>query len=160
MAKRARAALHAPGAGRPSMLCPGRLANYLRSLPIENLATETKPYLDPIKHYFKTLSADEKMLLRRSYGTGGKTKYWRTLQQVIQETRKDFNFERLEQYIKDSSKQFNTQSFEKIRDIETYIKKDIREKLEEEYGDKNWWKKGVPVPVYEEAELLASKKNR
>ena len=130
-----------------------------RSQSTEYLANETRPYLDPIILYFRNISFDEKLQLRRGYGTGGKTKSWRTLQKIIQETRKDFNPEGLEQYIKDSSKQFNTQSFEIIRDIETSLKRDIRDKLEDEYKQ-HWWKKGVPLKVYEEAELLASQKNR
>ncbi|RJR43374.1 MAG: DGQHR domain-containing protein [Deltaproteobacteria bacterium] len=131
-----------------------------RSQTAEYLSNGTKAYLDPVIHYFRNLSVDEKSLLRRSYGTGGRTKYWRTLQQVIQETRKDFNPEGLEQYIKDSSKQYNTRSFEMIRDIETYLKEDIRERLEVEHGKKNWWKKGVPFKVYEAAEKEASRANR
>lgn len=130
-----------------------------RSEPTEYLANETKPYLDPIIWYFRNISIEEKLQLRRGYGTGGKTKSWRTLQKIIQETRKEFNPEGLEQYIKDSSRQFNTQSFEIIRDIETSLKQYIKNKLEEEYKQ-HWWKKGVPLKVYEEAELLASQKNR
>lgn len=131
-----------------------------RSQPTEYLANETKPYLDPVIKYFSNLSVEERSQLRRKYGTGGKTEYWRTLQQVIQETRTEFNPEGLEQYKKDSSKQYNTKSFEIIRDIETYLKDYIREKLVVEYGRTNWWKKGVPFKVYEAAELQASKKNR
>jgi DNA sulfur modification protein DndB len=131
-----------------------------RSQPIEQLANDTKPYLDPIIRYFRELSQDEKYQLRRSYGTGGRTKYWRTLQQVIKATRAGFNPEGLEQYIRDSSKQYNTQSFELIRDIQTHLKDVIRESLKTEYGEKSWWKKGVPLKVYEEAEGLAVTKNR
>lgn len=116
--------------------------------------------MDPIIRYFRELSEDQKYQLRRSYGTGGRTKYWRTLQQVIKATKTDFNPEGLEQYVRDSSNQYNTQSFELIRGIETQLKRDIRESLEMEYGEKSWWKKGVPLTVYEEAELLAVKKNR
>ena len=79
-----------------------------RSQPTEYLANETKPYLDPVIKYFSNLSIEERSQLRRKYSTGGKTEYWRTLQQVIQETRSEFNPEGLEQYKKDSSKQYNT----------------------------------------------------
>jgi DNA sulfur modification protein DndB len=130
-----------------------------RSQPVEYLAREAMKYLDPIILYFRNISIEEKSQLRRGYGIGGKTHSWRTLQKVIQQTRKEFNPEGLEQYIKDSSKQFNTQSFEIIRDIETSLKRDIRDKLRDEYNQ-HWWKKGVPLKVYEEAELLASQKNR
>lgn len=131
-----------------------------RNQSLQQLADDTKPFLDPIIRYFRDLPFDEKAQLRRSYGTGGRTKYWRTLQQVIKNTRSEFSPDGLEQYIKDSSRQFNTRSFELIRDIETRLKHDIRQSLESEYGHKTWWKKGVPISVYEEAESLASKKNR
>lgn len=131
-----------------------------RSQPVDQLANDTKPYLDAIIRYFRELSQDEKNQLRRSYGTAGRTKYWRTLQKVIKATRADFNPEGLEQYIRDSSQRYNTQSFELIRDIETHLKHDIRQSLKSEYGEKSWWKKGVPLKVYEEAELRAVTKNR
>jgi len=130
------------------------------SQPTEYLANETKSYLDPVIKYFSNLSVEERSQLRRKYGTGGKTEYWRTLQQVIQETMREFNPEGLAQYKIDSSKQYNTKSFEMIRDIETHLKKYIRENLEVEYGELSWWKKGVPFKVYEAAEKEASKANR
>jgi DNA sulfur modification protein DndB len=131
-----------------------------RSQPTEYLASVTKPYLDPVVKYFSNLSVEERSQLRRKYGTGGKTEYWHTLQQVIHETRSEFKPEGLEQFKKDKSKQYNTESFEMIRDIETYLKEDVRQKLEDEYGKINWWKKGVPFKVYEVAEKEASKANR
>ncbi|MFH2047966.1 MAG: DGQHR domain-containing protein [bacterium] len=127
---------------------------------IDTLFNEVQIYLDPIIHHFKEISFDEKLELRRSYGTGGLTKYWRALQTVIQETYSSFNPIGLEQYIRDSSQRFNTKSFEIIRDIELYIKKDVINSLKELYGEVNWWKKGVPFDVYNDAEALASRKNR
>jgi len=84
---------------------------------------------------------------------------WRKLQQVIKELRPEFNPDGLEEYLRDSSKKYNTKSFEMIRDIETLLKIDIQTRLESEHGDE-WWKKGVPFNVYEDAERLASRKNR
>jgi len=88
------------------------------------------------------------------------TKYWRSLQIVIQKTYSNFNPDGLDQYIRDSSKRFNTRSFEIIRDIELNIKNDVINSLKEIYGETSWWKKGVPFDVYNDAESLASKKNR
>ena len=125
----------------------------------DSLAIDTTAYLDSVIRYFRGLTDEERAKVRRSYGTGGRTKYWRTLQRVINDTRQEFEPEGLDQYSKDSSKRYNTQSFEMVRDIETYMKGDIKEKLYSEYG-LGWWKKGVPLDVYEAAELLATKKNR
>jgi len=130
-----------------------------RTMIVDSLAIDTMAYLDPLIRYFRELSIEERANLRRSYGTAGRTKYWRTLQRVISDNRPEFKPEGLDQYLKDSSKRYNTQSFEMIRDIETHLKEDIKGQLIGEYG-LNWWKRGVPLDVYEAAELLATKKNR
>ena len=128
---------------------------------IESLISDTKPYLDPLIHYFHQLSPKDWADLRKTtYGTGGRNKYFRKLQQVINANNSEFNPEGLEQYIVDNSRVFNTKSFEMIREIELSMKTDIFTSLKAEYGDKNWWKKGVPLDVYEEAGKLAAKKNR
>ena len=46
-----------------------------------------------------------------------------------------------------------------IRDVETFMKNDFKKKLEDSYGS-SWFKKGVPSNVYEDAGLMAIKKNR
>lgn len=130
-----------------------------RTETVSNILDDCKPYLDPILRYFKNLSIEERINLKKSYGSGGKTQVWRKLQQVIKTYRTEFNPVGLDEYIRDSSKRYNTKSFEIIRDIETHLKKDIQTKLEGEYSE-NWWKKGVPFLVWEKAELLAAKKNR
>ena len=63
------------------------------------------------------------------------------------------------EYLADQDKKFNTEAFETIRDIELFLKRDIRERLEDHYGP-SWFKKGVPVKVYREASTLAAEKNR
>ncbi|MBN1639245.1 MAG: DGQHR domain-containing protein [Ignavibacteriales bacterium] len=127
---------------------------------VDILFNESKKFLDPIIHYFRNISFDEKSDLRKSYGTGGLTKYWRSLQMIIRETHNSFDPDGLDKYIRDSSQKYNTRSFEIIRAIELFLKKDIINSLKTIHGDISWWKKGVPFDVYTDAENLASKKNR
>jgi len=130
-----------------------------KSDKIERILPETIYYIDPLIVYFKNLSDDEKLELRKSYGTGLRTKYWRKLQKVISEARSGFNPDGLQAYWKDEAKRFNTQSIEMVRDIETFLKDDFKDRLKKFYG-KNWFKKGVPPQVQEAATLMALAKNR
>jgi DNA sulfur modification protein DndB len=136
-----------------------------RSDAVGEIVSSVKPYLDPVIWYFRSLPRSETDRLRRSYGTGGRTSYWRTLEREIQKARSEFNpkdqnGKDLNEWVRDNSKQFNTKAFELIRDIETHLKKDVRERLIKEFGEKSWWKKGVPLKVYEQAVMLAATKNR
>jgi DNA sulfur modification protein DndB len=125
----------------------------------ETVLQEVFYYLDPLLAYWRNLSEDEKSELKRSYGVGLRTKYWRRLQRVISEARPDFNPEGLQSYWKDEAKRFNTQSIEMVRDIETFLKEDFRDRLGKFYGN-SWFKKGVPPQVQESATLMALTKNR
>jgi DNA sulfur modification protein DndB len=116
-------------------------------------------YIDPLIIYFKNISADEKQELRRSYGVGLRTKYWRKLEKVISEARTDFNPDGMKEYWKNESKRFNTQSFEMVRDIETFMKEDFLDRLQKFYGN-NWFKKGIPPKLQDDATLAALAKNR
>jgi len=69
-----------------------------KSTNTEKLMQEVSYYLDPLIHYWKNISDDQKIELRKSYGVGLRTKYWRKLQQVISDARQDFSPEGLEAY--------------------------------------------------------------
>ena len=125
----------------------------------QKIMDEVKYYLDPLIDFFKKLTPDEKSSLKRSYGTGGRARYWRLLQKAISESRKEFDPPGLREYIQGEARQFNEDSFKMIRDIEIFMKNDFKNKLESSYGN-SWFKKGVPANVYEDAALLAIKKNR
>lgn len=125
----------------------------------EILLQEAVYYIDPLIIYFKHLSDDEKQELRKSYGVGLRTKYWRKLQKIISESRIGFNPDGLQTYWKDEAKRFNTQSIEMVRDIETFMKEDFKDRLQKFYGN-SWFKKGVPHSVQDTATLMALSKNR
>jgi len=116
-------------------------------------------YLDPLIESLSKLSQEEKLVFKRSYGTGLKTKYWRKLQKIVHENRPEFIPEGLENYWKNEAKKFNTASIEMIRDIEIHFKTNFKDLLESHYGP-SWFKKGVPPQVQESATVLALQKNR
>lgn len=125
-----------------------------------SLVKEASFYLDPIISHFKKLSNEQKTDLKKSYGTAGKTRYWRQLQKIIHDARKNFNPDGLQKYWSDEEKTFNDESFKIIREIETSLKSDFRERLISHYGKENWFKKGVPPQVQDEATLRATQHNR
>lgn len=122
------------------------------------IVKEVSFYLDPLIDYFKQLSNEQKVELRKSYGTGGRARYWRTLQKAIHQIRPDFYPKGMDKYWNDEAKAFNEESFKMIRDLETYMKKDFNRKLKESYGE-NWFKSGLPKSVYDESNKRATDKN-
>ena len=129
-----------------------------KSDKVSKIVSELCYYLDPLASYLNNLSAEQKVDLRKSYGTGGRAKYWRILQKAINHSRSDFNPEGLSKYWKDEAKAFNEESFKMIRDLETLMKEDFKNKLIGVYGD-NWFKTGVPNAVYMEAHTRTAQKN-
>ena len=108
---------------------------------------------------FTVISNDIINSLKGAYGTGGDVKYWRTLQLAVKEKYPIFNPDGLDDYLKKEEKAYNTKAFEIIRDIETFFKEDVKEKLQESFGN-NWFKKGVPPKIGEAATVLMYQKNK
>ncbi len=125
----------------------------------EKILGESKYYLDPLIAYFKKLSQEEKLELKKSYGTGLKARYWRVLQREINSQRRNFSPAGLDKYWMDEAKRFNTESIEMIRDIETHFKEDFQKRLRDYYGD-SWFERGVHPDVQDSAVVSAQRKNR
>ena len=143
----------------------GDIVDYLidrgRTTPkteIEILFNESKIYLDPIINFYHKIKPDEVEELKSKHGSGGDTKYWRTLQMAIRETHADFVPTGLEEYLKKEAREYNTEAFEYIRDIETFFKNDFKEKLKNHFGA-SWFKKGLPPETAKKANELAFDKN-
>lgn len=119
---------------------------------------ESKTYLDPIITFYENIDEETEIALRKAYGSNGDIKYWRTLQQQVFEVHEDFEPDGLEEYNKKEAKEFNTKAFEIIRDLETFLKIDFQEKLEDKFG-RAWFKKGVPPQVAKKANEIAFEKN-
>ena len=109
--------------------------------------------------YLKKLNSDEKLSLKKGYGTGGRAKYWRKLQVGIHAYREEFMPDGLREHVKAEAKIYNEKSFALIRDIEQWLKSRFEAELETVHGS-SWFKLGTPEKVYEDAILLAAKKNR
>ena len=124
----------------------------------KDLFEESKTFIDPVIHFYHDIKQNEIDDLKTKHGSGGDTKYWRTLQLAIRDTHKEFNPEGLDEYLKKEAREYNTEAFKYIRDIETFFKQDFREKLEEKFG-RLWFKKGVPPTTAEKAHQLAFQKN-
>lgn len=127
--------------------------------PATDVYAEVEPYIDVIVSFLGSLSREDSQELRRQYGSAGGTLYWRKLQSALAEAVDGFEPVGLSEYLTDQDKKFNTEAFEIIRDIEQFLKSDIRKKLEDTLGV-DWFKKGVPFKVYREASSLAIDKNR
>ncbi|HDU3331763.1 TPA: DGQHR domain-containing protein, partial [Listeria monocytogenes] len=129
----------------------------IHDIPLDDLLTEMKLYLEPIVLFLNNLDYNEKKELRTSYGGGGKTKYWRKLQCVINDKYPDFSPPGLQEYIENDKKIYNQESFNMIRDIESFFKVDFENKLKDFYGER-WFIEGVPKSVYDTASKLAIEK--
>ncbi|MCL2561590.1 MAG: DGQHR domain-containing protein [Rikenellaceae bacterium] len=121
---------------------------------------EVQTYLDSVIHFYKELDEETAMDLKSTYGTNGDRKYWRTVQKYVRDQHPAFDPDGLEDYLKKEEKEFNTKAFEHIREIETFFKKDFKDRLIAEYGDSLWFKRGVPPKIGEEATKLMYQKNR
>ncbi len=129
-----------------------------REKTARELFDEAIPYLDPMIDHLASLDASTALEYRQLYGSGAGTKYWRRLQQAINEARPDFNPQGLAEYLEDEEKQFNDESRDMIAEIERFMKEDIRGRLQDEYAN-NWLKQGVPKKIVVEAGKLAVERN-
>lgn len=127
---------------------------------VKDIQEEMKDYLNVVANFYKNLDDAKANELKSAYGMPGDAKYWRTLQLALRERYPEIHFPGLEDYLKKEEKENNETAFRYIRDIETYLKTAVREVLEEEYGTKQWFKKGVPEKIYSDAIALAARKNR
>ena len=130
-----------------------------RNSATEELFAMTTPYLDLAVEHLQSLSGEQAAEYRRMYGSGASTRYWRRLQVAIRQGRPDFSPPGLDVYLEDEAKAFNTESFEMIRELETFLNKDVRRRLEDKFGGATWFRMGVPRKVRESALAIAAQKN-
>ncbi|WP_330252918.1 DGQHR domain-containing protein [Nocardia sp. NBC_00565] len=119
---------------------------------------EIKFLLDPMINHLQGLSPEERLEYRKQYGSGGSTRYWRRLQIAINSEVPEFNPPGLTDYVKNETKQFNKESADMVRELEYFLKGDIRSRLEDEFGAE-WFRRGVPRAVQVDAGKMAVDKN-
>lgn len=125
---------------------------------IEDIIEGTERYLNPLLIYYRAISDDERAVIKTSYGSGAKSKVWRIYQKVVHDALGDFNPEGLAEWIDDNSMENHIEAIKYVTEIEAKLKKDIRNKLQEYYGDK-WTTQGIPKKVYASALSLAADKD-
>lgn len=110
-----------------------------RRLSAGKVFEEVEHYLNPAVKFLQNLDQREAKSLRTTYGSGGATQYWRTLQRAVHEVHADFDPKGLQEFLKLSSKEFNERSFAMVNDIEQFLNEDIKKRLQDEYGEENWF---------------------
>lgn len=131
--------------------------NLLEMTPQE-LFDDCLPYVDALIEQLEGLGPDEAADYRRQYGSGGALKYWRRLQEAVRNTKEDFNPPGLDEHLADEEQQYQAESREYVDELETFIKKDIRTRLEDKFGA-DWYRKGVPRKVRAKAGEIAMQRN-
>ncbi len=131
--------------------------NPLTATP-EEILEASRYLLGPLVEHFETRSDEEGRQYRRMYGTGGVARYYRLLQQVVQQAHSDFDPPDLADWLKAQDKKFLGEAAEIVRDLEEYLKEDIKIRLQDEFGSE-WQKKGLPRKLYLERGKNAFEKN-
>lgn len=129
-----------------------------KASPAAEIYAKVEPYVETLCEALNELPREEATDLRRGYGSGGTPRYWRKLQELLANEVGDFQPEGLEEYLQEQEKQFNKEAYEITGEIELFLNRDIRQRLEDEYGA-GWFKEGVPIKVKREASTLAMEKN-
>lgn len=129
-----------------------------RKLDAQTLYEDAVPYIDSMIEHLEGLEPAEGLEYRQLYGSGAGTKYWRRLQQAINEARSEFNPPGLADYLRDEQKQFNDESRDMIDELEAFMKADVRKRLEDKFGSE-WFKLGVPRNLRVEAGKMMIERN-
>ncbi len=113
---------------------------------------------DPLVEHLDTRTDAEALEYRRMYGTGGAARYYRLLQQAVQEARPEFDPPDLAEWLKAQDKKFLAEAADIVRDLEEFLKDDIRTRLQDEFKSE-WQKQGLPRKLYLERGKNAFEKN-
>ncbi|UXN21994.1 DGQHR domain-containing protein [Curtobacterium flaccumfaciens] len=128
-----------------------------RSDTADQLFTEMEPYLKAVTNYVSSLTLDEGTALKKSYGSAAVIKYWRRYQEAIWKKHSDFEPVGLKEFLEGEVRQFNTDTFVLIGEVESFLKRELRRRLQDRYGA-TWYRVGVPQKVYQGAKTLAAEK--
>ena len=124
----------------------------------EDVLKACQYFLDPLIEHIDGLTAEKGAEYRKSYGTGGRARYYRSLQQAIRDGRSEFDAPGLDDYLKTQDKEVINKAREIVGELETFMRDDIKNVLQEEYGP-DWEQKGVPRGTRQKALELMVKRN-
>lgn len=114
--------------------------------------------VDPLVEHLETRSAEEGLAYRKLYGTGGVARYYRLLQQAVRDAHSKFDPPELAEWLKAQDKEFINEATTIVRDLEEFLKEDIRVRLQDEYTT-DWDRKGIPRKLLSERGKDAVDKN-
>lgn len=123
----------------------------------QDVFLQIRPLLTHLTNYLNGLSADDVTEFRTWLGSGGPTKYLRQFQSALVDVVPNFNPDGLAEWKQNQEKQFNAESYTMINELESFLRQDIRRRLEDKYGS-SWFREGVPKVVYQGGQTRAAEK--
>ncbi|WP_430617606.1 hypothetical protein IGI86_003375 [Enterococcus sp. AZ188] len=117
----------------------------------------SKPIIMIVCNYINNLNDEDKLKIKKLYGSGSKTAYQKRMQVVIHNSMPDFKPKGIEKDIIEFNKTYNDFGKEIIPQLKTKIKILFEETMESSFGE-NWFKK-LPKNVYKVAVDKQSEKN-
>lgn len=123
----------------------------------QEVFVQIRPMLLQLVMYLNELNGDDVAEFRTWLGSGGPTKYLRQFQAAVSEAVPEFEPEGLAEWKQNQEKHFNAESYTMIHEIETFIKQDIKRRLEDRHGA-NWYREGVPQAIYRDGSTRAAEK--
>ena len=117
-----------------------------------------KPYLDALVSYITSMSPEERESVKKSYGSTGPIKVWRTYQKEIRDRCPDFQPLGLDEWWRDNGKQHNEEARQFLDEIYHTVKTRIPELMTAKFGTE-WFALRSPEQVYLSASNRAIKEN-
>lgn len=115
---------------------------------VDDIWDKVNPYLEPLIEFFNTKikDNDEETIsgLKTIYGGGADTRYMRTFERVISESRKDFHPDGLDEYWEKFSADNVNTAKDILEKLEQKFRMYIADSLKEEFGSA-WFDKGLKL---------------
>jgi DGQHR domain-containing protein len=116
----------------------------------DELTKLIEPYLEPLSDYVNELSVEEIKGLRSSSSLGKVTANSFQLMVKIRDSIKDFNPNGLDEYVDSLDEEGTKRAASQIRNIHKKISDFVVTKLKANYGEDDWWNRGVPQRIRKE----------
>lgn len=129
-----------------------------RTAPPDETFQACRYYLEPLVEHLLALNAEEAAEYRKMYGSGAGLRYYRQLQQAVSDARPEFDPPGLKEWLAAQDKRFVREAIEIVTDLEALLKRDVRQRLEDEF-QADWEKLGIPRNLRKESAERAAVKN-
>jgi len=128
-----------------------------RQQTAQEVFSQIRPLLAHLVSYLNGLTPDEIGVFRTWLGAGGPTKYVRQFQSSLVDVIPGFEPDGFAEWKQNQEKQFNADSYTMINEIETFLRQDIKRRLQDKYGS-DWFRSGVPQAIYRDGSTRAAEK--